>query len=61
MEELSAEGRRVYDLLKGGLDEDIDRKLVEQHTGTLKAVRKMFDETYAELDSHQARWRAGRP
>lgn len=50
IEELITIGRHIYDLLRSGFDDDIDRKLEDQHTMPIREVCKMFDESSAKLD-----------
>lgn len=45
MEDLSGQSHVIYDLLKGGLADEMERRLAEQQEGVVKAVRKLLDET----------------
>lgn len=50
MEDLSEEGRPIYELLKGDMAGTIDKQLREQRNDLVQAVRKMLDETSASLE-----------
>lgn len=51
MEELSDEGRALYDLLKGTIVDDVDKRLRDQKDAMVGAVRKMIAENTAQLTS----------
>lgn len=51
MDSLTPEARVIYDLLKDGLMDNIDKCVRDHQDSTVQAVRKMFDETTTKLDS----------
>lgn len=57
MEELTTEGWHIYEFLRSGFDENIDRKLKEQHIASMatKEVYKMLDKSLVKLDDLFAR------
>ena len=49
MDDLSPEGRALYDLLKGTIVEDVDKRVRDQKDAMVGAVKKMFAENTALL------------